>query len=187
MKNRMREARKAKGMTMQEVAARCSPPTTASTIGRFETGQRSISVGWISRIAAAIGVDPHHLVDIWSQDVISVAATLKKGCVLAADEGSVVMIPRIGPDFSIVLVETETGAYRSGDEIWCEEVAPSNYIAAVNHDVLVQKASGRFLFGRLLEHKGGDLIILPLEAGKKPRRVVDPTLVAVVKVLTRNL
>ncbi|RYD56142.1 MAG: XRE family transcriptional regulator, partial [Sphingomonadales bacterium] len=34
----IREVRRAKGLTLEDVAQRCSPPTTAQTIGRLETG-----------------------------------------------------------------------------------------------------------------------------------------------------
>ena len=41
----IREVRRAKGLTLEEVAARCVPPTTAQTIGRLEMGTRTVSVG----------------------------------------------------------------------------------------------------------------------------------------------
>ena len=49
----IREVRRAKGLTLDDVARRCQPPTTAQTIGRLETGTRTVSVGWLNRIAAA--------------------------------------------------------------------------------------------------------------------------------------
>ena len=63
MITRIREVRKAKNLTLDEVASRCSPPTTAQTIGRLETGTRTVSVGWLNRIADALGVDAADLVD----------------------------------------------------------------------------------------------------------------------------
>lgn len=58
MNNRIRDIRKAKGMTLADLAAACAPPTTAQTIGRLETGMRSLSLTWMNRIAAALEVDP---------------------------------------------------------------------------------------------------------------------------------
>jgi transcriptional regulator with XRE-family HTH domain len=52
----IREVRQAKGLTLADVAARCVPPTTAQTIGRLETGTRTVSVDWLNRIATALGV-----------------------------------------------------------------------------------------------------------------------------------
>ena len=62
MINRIRDIRKQKGMTLADVAARCTPPTTAQTIGRLETGMRNLSLVWMNRIAAALEVEPEVLV-----------------------------------------------------------------------------------------------------------------------------
>ena len=40
MLSRIRDVRRAKGLTLADVAERCKPPTTAQTIGRLETGTR---------------------------------------------------------------------------------------------------------------------------------------------------
>ena len=56
MSNRIRDIRKAKGLTLADVAAACTPPTTAQTIGRLETGTRTLSLVWLNRIADALGV-----------------------------------------------------------------------------------------------------------------------------------
>ena len=44
------------------MAEACDPPTTAQTIGRLETGMRNLSLKWMDRIGAALGVDPEVLV-----------------------------------------------------------------------------------------------------------------------------
>ena len=63
MITRIREVRRARGMTLDEVARACTPPTTPQTIGRLETGTRTVSVGWLNRIAGALRVDAADLVD----------------------------------------------------------------------------------------------------------------------------
>ena len=45
MLNRIRDIRKAKGLTLADLAAACDPPTTAQTIGRLETGHAAIVAG----------------------------------------------------------------------------------------------------------------------------------------------
>ena len=57
MINSIRSVRRAKGLTLEEVGQRCVPPTTAQTIGRLETGTRTLTRGWMNRIAAALGGD----------------------------------------------------------------------------------------------------------------------------------
>ncbi|MGZ3196058.1 MAG: helix-turn-helix domain-containing protein, partial [Croceibacterium sp.] len=61
MINRIRDVRKEKGMTLAQVGAACDPPTTAQTIGRLETGMRNLSLDWMNKIAAALGVEPEML------------------------------------------------------------------------------------------------------------------------------
>ena len=76
MITRIREVRKAKRMTLHEVAAACVPPTTAQTIGRLETGMRTVSVGWINRIAAALGVAAADLITLPDRVDVGVVAVL---------------------------------------------------------------------------------------------------------------
>src|SRR6202012_804776 len=76
MITRIRDVRKAKGLTLAEVAERCDPPTTAQTIGRLETGTRTVSVGWLNRIAKALGVEAADLVRLPDRADIPVVAVL---------------------------------------------------------------------------------------------------------------
>jgi transcriptional regulator with XRE-family HTH domain len=64
MITRIREVRRARKLTLQEVAERCDPPTTPQTIGRLETGTRTVSVDWLNRIAGALGVEAADLVTL---------------------------------------------------------------------------------------------------------------------------
>ena len=68
--------RRARGMTLDDVARACVPPTTAQTIGRLECGTRTVSVGWLNRIAAALGVDAADLVRLPDRPDLPVAALL---------------------------------------------------------------------------------------------------------------
>ena len=62
MINRIRDIRREKGWTLADLAEACDPPTTAQTIGRLETGMRNLSIKWMDRIGAALGVAPDSLV-----------------------------------------------------------------------------------------------------------------------------
>src|SRR3546814_20803900 len=84
----IREIRKAKGLTLDDVAKRCDPPTTAQTIGRLETGTRTVSVGWLNRIAKALGVQSADLVRMPDQESIPVAALLNHNGAHAPEIGS---------------------------------------------------------------------------------------------------
>src|SRR3546814_13410249 len=75
----IREVRRAKGLTLDEVARACDPPTTAQTIGRLETGTRTVSVDWLNRIAAALGVAAADLAKLPDRADLPGAATLSPG------------------------------------------------------------------------------------------------------------
>ena len=63
------------GVTLEQVGALCDPPTTAQTIGRLETGTRTVSVKWLNRIALALGVTSAELVALPGQSEITVASS----------------------------------------------------------------------------------------------------------------
>jgi transcriptional regulator with XRE-family HTH domain len=183
----IREVRRAKGLTLDEVAQRCDPPTTAQTIGRLETGTRTVSVGWLNRIAAALGVDASDLVRLPDRPEIAVAAVLDGSGVQAPRRPASVVPPRGEPDMIAVTVGGGIGDYRAGDEIWCRRLAPDGYAGALNRDVLVPRPAGRFLFGRLIGREGDKLHLLPLGAGARQQVVSDPPWVACAVRLVRAL
>lgn len=57
---RLRQLRKAKDLTLAEVAIRCGG-TTPQTIQRLETGNMSMSLRWLGQICAALEIEPHQL------------------------------------------------------------------------------------------------------------------------------
>lgn len=183
----IREVRRARGLTLEEVAQRCVPPTTAQTIGRLETGTRTVSVGWLNRIAAALGVDAADLVRLPERPEIAVAAILDAGGAQAPRRAAAVVPPRAEPEMVAVTVGGGIGDYRAGDEIWCERLAPDAYARALNRDVLVPRPAGRFLFGRLIGREGDKLHLLPLGAGARQQVVTDPPWIACATRLVRTL
>src|SRR4051812_46847767 len=117
MITRIREVRRARGLTLEEVGARCRPPTTAQTIGRLETGTRTVSVGWLNRIAAALGVEAQDLVEGGARAELKVVAVLGASGATAPRKESIVVPPSASDGLAAVLVGTSIGEYRAGDEI----------------------------------------------------------------------
>jgi transcriptional regulator with XRE-family HTH domain len=60
MTNRIAEIRKARGLTLQEVATRAS--TTNQQISHLERGRRKLSYEWMERLASALSCQPLDLV-----------------------------------------------------------------------------------------------------------------------------
>ena len=188
MITRIREVRRARGLTLDEVAARCDPPTTPQTIGRLETGTRTVSIGWLNRIAAALGVEASDLVAAGEDKAnLKVAAHLGRGGAAAPGKPAIIVAPRPQDDQVGIVVSAGIGDYRSGDELWCDLLGPDDFARALNRDVLVPRPAGRFIFGRLINRDEERLQILPLEPGGRQQVVANPPWIAVASKLVRAL
>ncbi len=187
MINRIRDVRRAKGLTLADVAAKCAPPTTAQTIGRLETGTRTLSLNWLNRIAGALGVDSNELVQGGKAENIPVAARLTHKGAQALTSTEHAYVPEPGEQMVALNVQSGIGDYRAHDTIWLRQLAPDSYATALNRDVLVPRPAGRFLFGRLIGREDGKLHILPLGAGTRQQVVSDPAWIGMAETLIRSL
>lgn len=187
MITRIREVRRARGLTLDDVAKRCEPPTTAQTVGRLETGTRTVSIGWLNRIARALGVEAQDLVDGSEASDLRVVAVLGSTGATAPRKEGIVVPPRPDQAQMAIVVGASVGDYRAGDEIWCDRLDPTESARALNRDVLVPRPAGRFLFGRLINRDDEKLQILPLEAGGRQQVVANPAWLAVASRLIRKL
>ena len=193
MITRIREVRRARGMTLDDVARACAPPTTPQTVGRLETGTRTVSVGWLNRIAAALGVEAADLVDTPDRAELPVAAVLGPGGAAAPRRAALVVSPRVAAGQVAITVTAGIGDYRAGDELWCERLEPAQFHRALNRDLLVPRPAGRFLFGRVIGREEpadaapGKLNLLPLGAGGRQQVVTDPPWAGMVVRLVRAL
>ena len=188
MITRIREVRRARGMTLDDVAQACRPPTTPQTIGRLETGMRTVSIGWLNRIAEALGVDASDLVEgAGEKGELPVVALLGIHGAVAPKRTAVVVAPRPKGSQIAITVSAGNGDYRAGDEIWCDTVEADRFASALNRDVLVPRPAGRFLFGRLIDRDSDRLQILPPGAGGRQQIVANPPWIAVATKLVRGL
>jgi transcriptional regulator with XRE-family HTH domain len=186
MLTRIREVRKARGLTLLDVAERCRPPTTAQTIGRLETGTRTVSVGWLNRIAAALDVDAADLVTLPDRTDIPVAAVLTGDGAAAPRKPLQLLAPNPTGDLVGITVEVAHGDYRAGDALWAQKLGPEDFAQALNRDVLAPRPVGRFAFGRLVGTDAGRVQILPPTPGAR-QIVLDAPWLAVVTKLVRSL
>lgn len=186
MINNIRTVRRAKALTLDDVAARCAPPTTAQTIGRLETGTRTLSLGWMNRIAGALGVEASELVQLPSDTRLSITALLGPDGADAPTRIEAALTARPTADMLAVRVTGSIGDYRAGDEIWCRPLA-GDWASALNRDILVPRPAGRFIFARLLNVDGEKLHLLPLGAGQRQQVVANPVWAAVAVRLMRSL
>lgn len=190
MINRIRDIRKEKGLTLADVAAACSPPTTAQTIGRLETGMRNLSLIWMNRIAAALGVEPEMLVrgETVAQPQIVARLTDAGAEALTAPRDAILPNELAGGATLLCLaIETGAGEYRMGDQLWLRQIDPSDSAQAINRDVLAPRKGGRFAFGRLIDRQGNLVGLLPPGAGQRQIVIDNPPWLAVAEMLVRKL
>lgn len=195
MLNRIRDLRKAKGLTLADLAAACDPPTTAQTIGRLETGTRQLSLIWMNRIAAALGVDPASLMraDAGNAAPPQIVAELASSGAQALATPRAAVLPseladtQDGPAPLVLAVSESVGEYRPGDLVWLRPLAPDDAQSAINRDCLVPRPGGRFAFGRLIDRRGTLVGLLPPGAGQKQVVVDNPAWIAVAMMLVRPL
>jgi len=190
MINRIRDIRKAKGWTLADLAGACDPPTTAQTIGRLETGMRNLSIKWMDRIGHALDIDPRSLVR--SEDAPNpkiVANLTDQGAEALAKQADAVLPTELGGDATLLAmsISTSAGEYRAGDQLWLRQLDPAHAAQAVNRDVLIPRAGGRFAFGRLIDRQGTLVGVLPPGLGQKQQVVDDPAWIAVAEMLVRPL
>lgn len=175
-------------MTLQQVAERCIPPTTAQTIGRLEQGSRTLSVAWLNRIAAAMGVDTAELVALPPPPPLRITAVLgPDGAVAADSDDDVAQLPAAAPPALLLRVEQSVGEYRAGDLLWLERIPADGFGRALNRDILVPRPGGRFAFGRLTDRQGNRLHLVPPGQGQRQIVVADALWIAMAVQLLRQL
>ncbi|QJU57799.1 helix-turn-helix transcriptional regulator [Sphingomonas sp. AP4-R1] len=183
----IREIRRAKGMTLLDVAERCAPPTTAQTIGRLEMGTRTVSVGWLNRIADALGVTAADLVRLPERADLPIVADLGLEGARALSKPVQLPLPEAEPGMVAVRVIESVGDYRAGDVLWCERIDPSRFGEALNRDVIAPRPAGRFVFGRVIQREEGRLLLLPPASGARQTVVADAAWLGVVRRLVREV
>jgi len=191
MINRIRDIRREKGLTLADVAARCHPPTTAQTIGRLETGMRQLSLTWMNRIAAALGVEPELLVRGESHEQPRLIARLGEHGAEALPQPRDAILPSQlagdGPLLALA-VEVSSGEYRAGDQLWLRQVGGGqDWGRLLNRDVLAPRPGGRFAFGRLIDRDAQRIAVLPPGLGQRQLVIDNPAWVAVAEMLVRRL
>lgn len=190
MINRIRDIRKEKGWTLDQLAKACDPPTTAQTIGRLETGMRNLSIKWMERIGNALEIDPETLVRSEGTPAPMVVAILRAAGADALEKPREAIMPAdLAGDgmLSVLTVEESVGEFRPGDMLYLRQLDPEDAPRAINRDVLVPRPGGRFYFGRLIDRQSGFVGILPPGSGQKQQVVENPPWIAVAEMLVRQL
>ena len=186
---RLREIRKTKGLTLQQVAERVRPtPTTAQTIGRLETGMRTLSIEWVEKIAAALEVDPAELLALpEGGDLMVSGAVSADGSV--RDAAKQVVAWRLAARSPIaVRIAEALGQYRPGDTVVCNRLDAGEMARAIGTDGLAEDTSGRRYFAKILAGSGpGRFTLAPLAPAGRVLQDVPLASAAPAVMLVRQL
>lgn len=154
MLTRLREIRKAKGLTLQQVAERATPPTTAQTIGRLETGVRTLSVGWIDRIAAALEVAPEELIALPDGGDINIWGAVGSDGKISDADGYFRMQLEVQEPVAL-RIDHNQGSYLEGDTLICSAKLPQDWGDALGKDCVIEDGEGKRYFGKLTRYTDG--------------------------------
>lgn len=190
MINRIRDIRRARNMTLADVAQRCDPPTTAQTIGRLETGMRQLSLTWMKKIADALDVELEILVRHNDESAPHyIARFTENGAEALTTPREAILPTALNTDAPLVAlaIEHSAGEYRAGDQVWLRQHEPDDYARLLNRDVLAPRSGGRFAFGRMIDRDEFRVALLPPGPGTRQVVIENPQWLAVAEMLVRQL
>jgi transcriptional regulator with XRE-family HTH domain len=189
MTTRIREIRKLKGLTLQELGERVS--TTAQTIQRLETDNMTVSLDWLIRIADALGVSPSSLLAGRAGNGVRYVGDLKRdGVVVPIAEDTPasffgIDVPGENP-LAVKLVE-QLGPHEAGTILVVEKLADDDHDQADGRDCLVMLSNGSLLFRRIVNGKGRPAAFVPYTDRPGVERDLDIDWLAPVTMLVRYM
>jgi transcriptional regulator with XRE-family HTH domain len=173
MATRIRDIRKARGLTLQALADRVG--TTAQTIQRLETGNMTVSVDWLSRIGRALQLSPAQLlVGSTGQHVPVIGSVKRDGRIESAASNAAPspLVLDVPADDPVAVAVTERlGPYEAGTMLIGARLPQSGRKAADGRDCLVGTSDGRMLLRRILDHRTGASTLLT--SGTETRGAVE--------------
>lgn len=161
VQSRIREIRKENGLTLQEVAARAG--TTAQTIGRLETGMRTLSLNWVNRIAEALGVEPALLLSLPEQGDINISGQVGSNGAVTTRNFGTVSLRLTGKQPIALKIKINMGEYREGDSVICNGQDAAVPKGVIGKDCLIELEGGKRCFAKLASGaKPGTFTLIPI-------------------------
>lgn len=170
MATRIRELRKRRGMTLQQLADRVG--TTPQTVQRLETGNMTVSMDWLGRFAGAFGIRPADLIaEEGGRSVPLVGRIGRDGVIRAVpDEAPAETIGLDVPadDPVAVHLDAAVGGYAAGSYLIGNRLAGAGLVGAHGKDCIVRLAGGGLMLGRLI-WRSGTITLVPLDSSRDVR------------------
>lgn len=165
MQTRIREIRKRRGMTLQQVADLVR--TTPQTVQRLETANMTVSMDWLARLANALGVAPSNLIaDETSRPIPLLARLGRDGAGHLSgkgdDDAEVVTMDVAAEDPVAVHLEERVGDYAAGSYLVGNRFFGPDMVNAHGADCIAGLGGGRLVLRRLI-WRDGTVILVPLD------------------------
>jgi DNA-binding XRE family transcriptional regulator len=187
LQSRIREIRRAKGLTLQAVADRIG--TTAQTIGRLETGMRTLSIDWVERIANALETDPGELLSLPEGGDVGVTGAVGADGHVEARLALGTVALRLAAHHPLAIrMDINLGQYQVGDHIICDRLSDDKWDAAYGRDCLICLNDESCYFAKILEgSKAGTLTLVPIGTAGSVITDTDAQYLAPAVMLVRDL
>ncbi len=182
MSTRIREFRKLRGMTLQFLAQRVG--TTAQTIQRLETGNMTVSLDWLQRIADVFGMPAAALLVTDQTASVSVIGELDASSqvtAIASDAQTTLSLVVATPNPIAVRVSATVGSFEADTILICNKFDFDPDVLLEGRSCLVGLKAGEMLFGRVSSSAAG----ISLDEGTSSRPTSDIAWVAPVTMAVR--
>lgn len=144
IRSRIREIRRSKGMTLQQVAEKAG--TTAQTIGRLETGMRTLSINWVRRIAEALDADPSELLSLPGGGDIIITGEINRAGEVRTKEVGTISLRLAASQPAAFRITENMGQYRVDDTIVFDRRGKADLGDCAGRECLVTLVDGREIF-----------------------------------------
>lgn len=145
--SRIREIRKERGLTLQDVADRAG--TTAQTIGRLETGTRTLSLKWVNRISKALEVEGATLLALPEQGDIEIFGEINSSGQISQKSRGTVSARLFATEPTAIGIKENLGPYMAGDILIFEKNGKGAK-SFLGKECLVQHENGTFYFALVM-------------------------------------
>lgn len=167
MKTRIREMRRQRGMTLQQLAESIRPePTTPQTIGRLETGVRTVSLDWLVRIADALDCHVSDLLDMPERPEMELLGTVGPQGKVTPSEEELVELASSALRPVAIRISQRLGRFEAGDLLVCDRYEGADMDNSIGHDAVVRTADGHTLLRHVIRGaQPGTYTLIPLTQG----------------------
>lgn len=166
MKTRIRELRKRRGLTLQQLADLVG--TTAQTVQRLETANMTVSTDWLERFAEAFGLHPADLIAGGPNRSIEWLGSISSDGGLTPTNGNhesfSLDIPALAP--LAVRMSHTVGPYSADTILIANRLQGQDVANAHGADCLVALETGSVVLRRAIAGKDGTMTLIPLAPGQ---------------------